>query len=201
MKKKLLSALVFVVFALPSNGQKRNYNCHLLDGIFSAIEWRKWHNDFLLPLFRSGELKTDGSFLQRMTNDKTKSRVIDSVIGPLNVEARTWSFLEDTLFSLDTFNVIIDTFGFFDNSCKVSGNTNYTIVDDYRFVDKLKKRCNVVIVQAIAYTRSGSISIFLRNTKSNYAIVFGVREGGKSPYPKVSIIGRIWYDPEEGFSD
>ena len=199
MKKKFINLFVFLVFALPSNGQKRNYNCIILDSIFSKIEWRKWHNDFLLPLFRSGEIKTDGQYLHRVTNDIGKSSIIDSVINPLNLEARTWSFLEDTLFSLDTFNVIIDTFHFFDNSCNFSKNTNYVIVDDYRFLDNLKKKCNVIIVQGIAYAKSGGVSIALRNTKSNFAIIFSILEGSHTPSPKVSLVGKVWYDPVAGF--
>lgn len=197
----MLIVVIFIAFALPSNAQNRSYNCAILDGVFSQIQWRKWHNDFLLPLFKSGEIKTDGEYLHRVTGNKAKSRTIDSVINILNLKPRTWSFLDNILFSLDTFNVIVDTFHFFDNSCDVKLGCRCVIVDDYRFIDNLKNKCNVIVVQGIAYVRNGGISIAFRNTKSNQAIVFGIREGSHTPNPKVSIIGGVGWDPVFGFYD
>ncbi|MBS1778659.1 MAG: hypothetical protein JST70_05000 [Bacteroidetes bacterium] len=196
MSKETFIFFIFFVFAAPSWAQKQNYNCVILDSIINKIQLRKAQNDFLLPLFRSGDVKTDGYRIYRTTQDKIKSRRIDSLLSKVDTIEREW-FLNDTLFSLDTFNIIIDTFGFFDNTCNVYNGCHYLVVNDYGIIKQLKKTCNAIVVEYVGYNGRGGLVIAMRNTKSEFVIIFIV-EKGSILYPRISILGRYLFDPIEG---
>src|SRR5690606_467702 len=97
--KNILIVYFILAFASPVLGQKRVYNCVILDSIVNAIQVKKAQNDFLLPLFRAGEIRTDGDSIYSLTRDKDKRRKIDSVLSGLDFTYKGW-FLDDTLFSL-----------------------------------------------------------------------------------------------------
>jgi len=196
--KKLLILCVFLAFVFPIQAQKQQYNCVILDSLINVIRIKKSQNDFLLPLFKSGEIKKDGDLIRKITQNEKQIREIDSVLSIVKIKEGTL-FLNDTLFSLDNFNIIVDTFHFFDNSCKACADKSkrYTIINDYETAYNVRASCNVIEVVGIAYNKSGAISIALRNTKSNYCVLFGVRHDS-TQYPSISIIGKYLFDPKYG---
>lgn len=192
-------AIVLLFLLLQYNGvSAQDYNCVLLDSLISTIEIKKAQNDILIPLFKSGELKTDGDSIYIITKDEVKIHKIDSVLRQMDIKEGNL-FLQDELFSLDTFNIIIDTFNFINSSCNLNKHKNnrYLIVNDYSIINDIKTSPNIIVVEKIAYNNNGAISIVLRNTKSTFGVIFGIRKSSVS-YPSITILGKYIFDPEQG---
>lgn len=200
MKHVIIFLLFLTSFSKSSWAQTESYNCFILDSIISAIQIKEAQNNFLFPLFKSGEIKTDGESIQIKTKNTVKIKKIDSVLNGINIKERNY-FLDDVLFSLDTLNIIVDTFKYFDNSCNLFKNkgNRYVVVNDYGIISQSKKPSNIIVVDMIGYNSKGAMSIVLRNTKSKCSIIFGVRHGAVL-HPSISIIGKCQYDPVEGLS-
>ncbi len=188
MKKIIFILLAFFIYELPIIGQFKNYNCIVFDSLISTIKLKKMQNDFLFPLLKSGEICRKKDSIYILTTDELKVKKIKSVLSTnSNIDGNLE--IDDVLFSLDTFNIVIDTFGYFDNSCS---NKNFLVVNNYNILNSLKETCNVIIVEALSYNVNGSFKIFLRSNKSDFIIVF--RFKSSSLYPSISVECKELFD-------
>jgi len=175
--------------------QGKDYNCIVLDSIFNAMQLKGEQNEFLLPLFKSGDLKKRRDSIYVLSKDESVVRKIDSVLSTVNIAEQN-IFLDDPIFSFKTFTIVVDTFNFFNNSCQ-NTEGQYLVINDYRILDNICESSNVIIVEKIAYNTSGSITIALRNTKSNFAVLFGIRHSSNS-YPSIKVLDKFLFDSVEG---
>jgi hypothetical protein len=198
MKKIHLIFYIFLINITPLLAQNKLYNCVVLDSLISTIKLKKAQNDFLLPLLKSGEINVRGDSVSIFTKDSLKIQAIRTEFNSIKLEYRTF-FLDDILFTMDTLNIIVDTLGFFDDSCNgIKGDhKSYFIIRDRKILNCIKETCNIILIEAISYTSDGALNLFLRNSKSSFVLVFGIRQGNFL-YPTISVLGKHLFDPIDG---
>lgn len=188
--------LIFFGWLIALTGDSQSYTCNMLDSLISSIELRREQYDFLNPLFYTGELKTaKGDSFIIATKDSIKQQKIKEVLKKFYIK-EDWSLIhDDLLFHLDTFNVIVDSFRFFESTCEIGREgKRFVVVNDKRIIDHLNDSCNIIIVEHVSFSNVGELNLFVRNSKSEKIFWYRIRHAS----PIFRIYGVYYFDSETG---
>lgn len=188
--------LIFFGGLISIAGSSQSFTCNMLDSLIYSIELRRMQYDFLNPLFFTGELTTAqrDSFIIN-TKDTVKYKEMKEVLKKVYIK-EDWSLLhDDLLFHLDTFNVIVDPFRFFESTCEIRREgKRFVVVNDKSIISGLKDSCNIIIVERVSFSKWGELNLFIRNSRSEKVVWYRVRHAS----PIFRIYGVYYYDFETG---
>lgn len=199
---KLFFKLLFGYFIIVSSvsAQPRNYKCDLLDSVIVALEYRKKLDDHLLKYYPEKIKIINNTINADLIEDSQIVKEINDLKIITNIEKVTqrWFIIDDVILSLDSFNILVDTFGFFDKTCTLNGR--FKIVNSYDELSHLSDSVNVILLEQFAYNKQGALNIVIRNKKSDAVILLGLMTGEfhLNAVPSFYIMLKGYINPETG---